>query len=134
MGELGGLDAAIAHAHDRTLAMRLLDGSERIEQRFSQMLQQGFLEEVRALRARPRLAPEAPSLRAVGYRQLWAHLTGEIDLPTATQRAVAATRQLAKRQLTWIHADPDWESLDPQQEGSIEAKVAALQRGLLSQR
>ena len=106
----------------------------RIEQRFGQMLQQGFLEEVRALRARPGLAPEAPSLRAVGYRQLWAHLTGEIDLPTATQRAVAATRQLAKRQLTWIHADPDWESLDPQQEGSVEAKVAALQRGLLSQR
>jgi len=107
---------------------------ERIEQRFGQMLQQGFLEEVRALRARPRLAPEAPSLRAVGYCQLWAHLSGEIDLPTATQRAVAATRQLAKRQLTWIHADPDWESLDPQQKGSIEAKVAALQRGLLSQR
>jgi tRNA dimethylallyltransferase len=107
---------------------------ERIEQRFRQMMQEGFLEEVRALRARSSLAPEAPSLRAVGYRQLWAHLVGEIDLPTAVARAVVATRQLAKRQLTWIHADPDWEGLDPQREDLIEAKVAALQRGLLSQR
>jgi tRNA dimethylallyltransferase len=107
---------------------------ERIEQRFRQMMQEGFLEEVRALRARSSLAPEAPSLRAVGYRQLWAHLAGEIDLPTAVARAVVATRQLAKRQLTWIHADPDWEGLDPQREDLIEAKVAALQRGLLSQR
>jgi len=105
---------------------------ERIEQRFRQMMQEGFLEEVRALRARSSLAPEAPSLRAVGYRQLWAHLAGEIDLPTAVARAVVATRQLAKRQLTWIHADPDWEGLDPQQEALIEAKVAALQRGSLS--
>jgi tRNA dimethylallyltransferase len=107
---------------------------ERIEQRFRQMMQEGFLEEVRALRARSCWAPEAPSLRAVGYRQLWAHLAGEIDLPTAVARAVVATRQLAKRQLTWIHADPDWEGLDPQREDLIEAKVAALQRGLLSQR
>jgi tRNA dimethylallyltransferase len=107
---------------------------ERIEQRFRQMMQEGFLEEVRALRARSSLAPEAPSLRAVGYRQLWAHLVGEIDLPTAVARAVVTTRQLAKRQLTWIHADPDWEGLDPQREDLIEAKVAALQRGLLSQR
>ncbi len=107
---------------------------ERIEQRFQQMMQEGFLEEVRALRARSSLAPEAPSLRAVGYRQLWSHLVGEIDLPTAVARAVVATRQLAKRQLTWIHADPDWEGLDPQQEELLEAKVAALQRGSLSQR
>jgi tRNA dimethylallyltransferase len=107
---------------------------ERIEQRFRQMMQEGFLEEIRGLRARPGLQPEAPSLRAVGYRQLWAHLAGETDLPTALERAVAATRQLAKRQLTWIHADPDWERLDPQQEGIIEAKLAALQRGSLSPR
>jgi tRNA dimethylallyltransferase len=105
---------------------------ERIEQRFRQMMQEGFLEEVRALRARSSLTPEAPSLRAVGYRQLWAHLAGEFDLPTAVARAIVATRQLAKRQLTWIHADPDWEGLDPQQEALIEAKVAALQRGSLS--
>jgi tRNA dimethylallyltransferase len=105
---------------------------ERIDQRFRQMMQEGFLEEVRALRARSSLTPEAPSLRAVGYRQLWAHLAGEFDLPTAVARAIVATRQLAKRQLTWIHADPDWEGLDPQQEALIEAKVAALQRGSLS--
>lgn len=107
---------------------------ERIEQRFRQMMQEGFLAEVAGLRSNPGLSPTAPSLRAVGYRQLWAHLAGETDLATALTRAVAATRQLAKRQLTWIHADSDWERLDPQQTDPLEARVAALQRGLLSQR
>lgn len=107
---------------------------ERIENRFGQMLQEGFLEEVRTLRARPTLTSDAPSLRAVGYRQMWAHLAGEADLKSAIARAVAATRQLAKRQLTWIRADPNWERVDPSDTGQVEAKVAALQRGLLSQR
>lgn len=107
---------------------------ERIAQRLQHMMQEGLLEEVRGLRSNPSLSPAAPSLRAVGYRQLWAHLAGETDLATAVVRAVAATRQLAKRQLTWIHADPDWERLDPQQADLLEARVAALQRGLLSQR
>ena len=107
---------------------------ERIEQRFRQMMNEGFLEEVRSLRARPTLSSAAPSLRAVGYRQMWAHLAGETDLETAVGRAVVATRQLAKRQLTWIHADSEWERLDPEDDGKLEAKLAALQRGLLSQR
>ena len=107
---------------------------ERIEQRFRQMMNEGFLEEVRSLRARPTLSSAAPSLRAVGYRQMWAHLAGETDLETAVGRAVVATRQLAKRQLTWIHADSEWERLDPEDDGKLEAKLAALQRGLLSRR
>jgi len=52
-------------------------------------------------------------LRAVGYRQLWAHLRGEYSFEEAVRRAVAATRQLAKRQLTWINADPGWRRLEP---------------------
>jgi tRNA dimethylallyltransferase len=105
-----------------------------IEQRFLQMMREGFLEEVGRLRARPGLRPEAVSLRAVGYRQIWAHLAGEMDLKAAIGRAIIATRQLAKRQLTWIHADPDWERLEPEDEQTLAARVAALQRGLLSQR
>ncbi len=105
---------------------------QRIAQRFEQMMQVGFLAEVEGLRARPGLRPEAASLRAVGYRQIWAHLAGETDLATAIARAIAATRQLAKRQLTWIHADPDWERLEPQDEPALAARVAALQRGSLS--
>ena len=76
--------------------------NERIERRFAQMLAAGFVEEVRALMARGDLSVETPSMRAVGYRQVWRHLSGEIDQPTMVERAVAATRQLAKRQRTWL--------------------------------
>lgn len=85
----------------------------RIAARWQQMLADGFLEEVRALRSRPGLTALAPSLRAVGYRQLWEHLEGRYDLAEASSRAVAATRQLAKRQLTWINSDPGWLRFDP---------------------
>jgi len=86
---------------------------ERIRARFAAMMAQGFLDEVRALRARGDLAPELPSMRAVGYRQLWAHLDGACDLATAVERGIAATRQLAKRQLTWLRSEPDLTFLDP---------------------
>ena len=79
----------------------------RIEQRLAAMMSAGFLEEVRELRARPGLDGDLPSMRAVGYRQLWEHLEGRWDLPEALQRAAAATRQLAKRQLTWMRAEKD---------------------------
>lgn len=105
---------------------------QRIQVRFEQMMREGFLEEVRALRSRPRLSADSPSMRAVGYRQLWAYLAGETDLETAIYRAVVATRQLAKRQLTWIHADSEWQRADPRAEADLEVQVAALQRGLLS--
>jgi len=79
----------------------------RIEQRFDAMLAQGLLDEVRGLRARPDLHPSLPSVRCVGYRQMWAHLDGDIDLATAREQGIAATRQLAKRQITWLRAQPE---------------------------
>lgn len=81
---------------------------ERIARRFEGMLAAGFVEEVAALQARGDLAADLPAIRAVGYRQLWAHLDGALSLAEARQRAVTATRQLAKRQLTWLRSDaPD---------------------------
>ncbi|WMD18438.1 tRNA (adenosine(37)-N6)-dimethylallyltransferase MiaA [Achromobacter seleniivolatilans] len=79
----------------------------RIEQRFDAMLARGLIDEVRGLRARPDLHPGLPSVRCVGYRQMWAHLDGEVDLDTAREQGIAATRQLAKRQITWLRAQPD---------------------------
>lgn len=77
----------------------------RIAARFDQMLAAGFVEEVERLHARGDLDPALPALRCVGYRQLWAYLEGACDLGTARDRAVTATRQLAKRQLTWLRSD-----------------------------
>ena len=76
----------------------------RIERRFGDMLNGGLLDEVRALMVRGDLSLEFPSMRAVGYRQVWQHLSGEIDRETMVDRAVAATRQLAKRQRTWLRS------------------------------
>lgn len=86
---------------------------ERIARRFDQMLAEGFLDEVRRLRADPRLHPDLPSMRAVGYRQAWAHLEGRTDASTFREEAIAATRQLAKRQLTWLRARLDARWFDP---------------------
>ncbi|MVW77379.1 tRNA (adenosine(37)-N6)-dimethylallyltransferase MiaA [Bordetella sp. 02P26C-1] len=79
----------------------------RIAQRFDAMLDAGLLDEVRTLHARDDLHVGLPSVRCVGYRQMWSHLDGEIDLDTAREQAIAATRQLAKRQLTWLRAQPE---------------------------
>jgi tRNA dimethylallyltransferase len=76
--------------------------------RFEAMLAAGFLDEVRALRARGDLSPALPSMRAVGYRQAWEHLEGAFDAQELRARAVAATRQLARRQLTWLRR---WEEV-----------------------
>lgn len=78
---------------------------ERIERRFEQMLEQGFIEEVKQLREDYSLEPQMPSMRAVGYRQAWCHLEGEYDQAEMRERAVAATRQLAKRQYTWLRRE-----------------------------
>ena len=85
----------------------------RLERRFYSMLAEGFLEEVRALHARGDLNASVPAIRAVGYRQLWSHLQGEISLEEATHSGIAATRQLAKRQLTWIRSERSLQWLDP---------------------
>lgn len=79
---------------------------ERIAVRFQAMMQAGLLEEVGALYARGDLTADTPSMRAVGYRQLWAHLAGQCRLEEAVEQGIAATRQLAKRQLTWLRSDP----------------------------
>jgi tRNA dimethylallyltransferase len=87
---------------------------ERLAQRFAAMMAAGFLDEVRGLRDRGDLSARHPSMRAVGYRQLWAHLEGEYSLEEAVERGVAATRQLAKRQLTWLRGEPSGTWLDPE--------------------
>jgi tRNA dimethylallyltransferase len=81
---------------------------DRIEQRFSQMLDQGFVDEVLALRSRGDLHTGLPSIRAVGYRQVWDHLDGRLTWAEMQERGVIATRQLAKRQFTWLRS---WQEL-----------------------
>jgi tRNA dimethylallyltransferase len=104
----------------------------RIERRFDAMLAAGFLDEVRALRAMPALrdhpAPlDLPALRAVGYRQAWEHLDGACDAAAFRDRAIFATRQLAKRQLTWLRGAPDLRWFDPvEDDGSLEIALAAF--------
>ena len=90
----------------------------RIERRFDAMLAAGLLDEVRALRALPQLAAhpaplELPALRAVGYRQAWLHLDGALPADAFRLRAIHATRQLAKRQLTWLRREPGLRWFDP---------------------
>jgi len=89
---------------------------QRIEQRFKAMLAQGFVEEVKHLIQQPHMNADLPSMRSVGYRQVLEYLNGQYDYDTMVEKALAASRQLAKRQLTWLRAWPDaqwFESLDP---------------------
>ncbi|BDB25354.1 tRNA (adenosine(37)-N6)-dimethylallyltransferase MiaA [Cupriavidus sp. P-10] len=79
----------------------------RIAQRYDAMLASGFLDEVRRLRMRDDLHPGLPSIRCVGYRQVWEYLDGECDYDTMRERGIAATRQLCKRQLTWLRSTPE---------------------------
>ncbi len=103
---------------------------ERIAQRFQQMLDAGFLDEVRTLMTRPGLTIEHTSMRAVGYRQAWQHLSGEFDANELLLRGVAATRQLAKRQITWIRSDPGLIRLEGSPEENYAAVCVALQNQL----
>jgi tRNA dimethylallyltransferase len=79
---------------------------QNIEKRFKIMLEQGFIEEVRQLRQRANLGSDLPSMRCVGYRQVWNYLENELDQELMIKKAVTATRQLAKRQLTWLRQQP----------------------------
>ena len=79
----------------------------RIERRLDGMFAGGLIDEVQALMARGDCHSDLPAIRAVGYRQVWAYLQGEVDLPTCREKALVATRQLAKRQLTWLRSWPD---------------------------
>jgi tRNA dimethylallyltransferase len=95
----------------------------RIAQRFDAMLKQGLVDEVRALRGRHALHADLPSMRCVGYRQVWAYLDGTYDRATLREKGIAATRQLAKRQLTWLRSLPEVELFpDP---GGLAARLRA---------
>jgi tRNA dimethylallyltransferase len=83
-----------------------------IEQRFHAMMHAGLLTEVRKLYSRGDLNADLPAIRSVGYRQLWEHLSGRDTLDSAIQRAIFATRHLARRQLIWLRAEPDVQWLD----------------------
>ena len=94
------------------------------------MLEAGFLDEVRALRSKyPGLHADLPSIRCVGYRQAWSLLDGQCDPRSFVEQGVAATRQLAKRQLTWMRSMPDLLRLDCQQP-LLEPASAAVARFL----
>ncbi|MHA6203033.1 tRNA (adenosine(37)-N6)-dimethylallyltransferase MiaA [Dyella soli] len=99
----------------------------RIAQRFDAMLQAGFLDEVRTLRARGDLHPDLPAMRAVGYRQAWEHLDGQTDAAEFRDRGIFATRQLAKRQITWLRSELDARVLDPDRPGLAGHASRALQ-------
>lgn len=90
---------------------------QRIEQRFYKMMELGFQQEVEKLRARSDLHKDLPSIRCVGYRQMWEYLDGDISLDEAIYKGICATRQLAKRQITWLrgwNSEITWlDSLDP---------------------
>jgi tRNA dimethylallyltransferase len=87
---------------------------ERLARRFTRMMAAGFLEEVACLQRRGDLTARHPAMRAVGYRQLWAHLEGQYPLEEAVRLGIAATRQLAKRQLTWLRGETTGPWLDPE--------------------
>ncbi|EMH4163974.1 tRNA (adenosine(37)-N6)-dimethylallyltransferase MiaA [Pluralibacter gergoviae] len=104
---------------------------QRIEQRFHQMLASGFEAEVRALFARGDLHKDMPSIRCVGYRQMWSYLEGEISYDEMVYRGICATRQLAKRQMTWLRGwdDVSWlESEQPEQ--SLKEVLKVVDAGL----
>lgn len=102
----------------------------RIAERFRQMIDKGFVDEVRTLFERGDLHPDLPSIRCVGYRQLWAHIAGEVDLDTAIEQGIAATRQLAKRQITWLRSQPERIIIDCFS-ADVPAQVLEKVRGLL---
>ncbi len=97
---------------------------ERIAQRFDAMLEAGFLDEVRGLRKRGDLNSDLPAIRAVGYRQSWEFLDGAVEADTFRDRAIAATRQLAKRQITWIRSELDARCFDAN-DAEMGTRIAA---------
>ena len=99
---------------------------ERIKQRFQLMLTQGFVAEVERLRRRGDLNPDAPSMRAVGYRQVWAYLDGRLDETAMVERGIIATRQYAKRQLTWLRAEAGAVWLDGDENRRLDQAITRL--------
>ncbi|MGB5621223.1 MAG: tRNA dimethylallyltransferase, partial [Gammaproteobacteria bacterium] len=110
--------------------------AERIATRFRLMLEAGFEREVEKLRSRPDLNSGLPSMRAVGYRQMWEYLEGRYDRVEAERRAIVATRQLAKRQMTWMRAEQEMSRIAPGASSAtaaiekIRSKIAQAEQGL----
>lgn len=99
----------------------------RIAQRFDAMLADGFLDEMKTLRARHDLHADLPAIRAVGYRQAWEHLDGKTDAAEFRDRAIFATRQLAKRQITWLRSDVGALVFDPDTAHPLARAVDAVE-------
>ncbi len=93
----------------------------RIERRLDRMIDNGFEDEMLVLRARPSLLRDSPAMRCVGYRQFWSYLEGEYSRQGARDKALFATRQLAKRQLTWLRSDKTLFLVDPLEAGAIDS-------------
>ncbi len=104
---------------------------QRIEQRFHLMLEQGFEEEVRALWARGDLDVSMPSIRCVGYRQMWEHFQGQWDRETMIHKGIVATRQLAKRQITWLRSWPDLKTLASNDPNLTNNALKLLEGGII---
>lgn len=102
---------------------------ERIAKRFHTMLEEGFLDEVRQLFVRENLTLEMPSIRSVGYRQAWEFLAGRLSYEEMIEKGIAATRQLAKRQLTWLRSWPDVVWFDSEDNLLVDNVVQYLSRG-----
>ena len=132
LSALQGRRAIAAAALGATLRVALVPSDrkrlhEAIARRFDAMLAAGLVDELRALRGRYALTPELPSMRCVGYRQAWEYLEGRIDAQTLRARGIAATRQLAKRQFTWLRAT-DAAAVDPYAEAAFDRVLAMATR------
>jgi len=103
---------------------------KRIEQRFDDMLSNGFLDEVKVLRARGDLTPDLPAMRCVGYRQAWEALDGTLPMSELRDRGVFATRQLAKRQITWLRSLPQRTVFEAECENVLKQALAWVDRQL----
>ncbi len=124
------LDRAHAALPYRVLQLALIPSDRavlhrRIAARFDVMLADGLIDELQSLRQTYRLDASQPAMRAVGYRQTWAYLEGAIDVAALREQGIAATRQLAKRQLTWLRSWPDAMTLDALAD-DLEAQAIAL--------
>lgn len=104
------------------------DLHERIAQRYQIMIEQGFENEVKKLKARGDLNEDLPSIRCVGYRQMWQYLSGEMDHEEMVFRGICATRQLAKRQLTWLRNWPDLQWLDMENKENFQLIISGLSK------
>ncbi|MBT9508305.1 tRNA (adenosine(37)-N6)-dimethylallyltransferase MiaA [Rhodoferax sp.] len=129
-GASGLNDAEPAGIERMLISLEPLDRAwlhQRIAQRFDAMLASGFLDEVKALRARGDLNPDLPSMRCVGYRQAWEALEGQWPMSELRDKGIFATRQLAKRQITWLRAMPERHVVACDQAGALQQVLALAQ-------